>query len=210
MRLEALCRSVAVGAGLAAILLPAEALTQTVPATQPVDIRAVSTPTRTVPVSGKVTVSGTVTSKISNTTANPVPVAVVNGTAYQAVNARGDVGVVAGNIGGEGIVYRNTGTRAVIFSSLSFYGGTTSCTPSRPVLGMFEVIKEYAGYYSLLARAAAAIEETHPDGGCFWTLTLPGTMTVGPGEALRAEFMLSQASAGNIGLVASASGHTLP
>jgi len=167
---------------------------------QPVDIRAVTTPSRTVPVSGSVRIQGT------------VPVKVVGSNVPHAVNVHRGVAVWPGDAAGRDVVYRNDGIRpVVVFVNLSGGSGCATVT-TPPVVGTFEVIQENSVDYTLLSSFSAPILQTKAAGNtCYWTMTLPQTLTVGPGETLAVRTLLSAPNPlqAPIGMEASATGHTL-
>ena len=135
---------------------------------------------------------------------------VVNDRRPHSVNVKQELFVVQGGISSREVFFRNSGTGAVEFSTLSMVR-EGHCLKQPPYFGVFEVVRETPSGYEVLSRVGALFSGANKGEVCFTTLTLPVSLTVGAGEALAAELWLSSVREGpnSVDVVAYASGHTL-
>jgi len=148
--------------------------------------------------------------KVTNT---PLPVAVVNGGAAQAVNVLRLVDVLSGSPVVSSMVYQNSGTSDVVFSNLNINAAPVSCDRNL-TFAEFSVRGEEppSGFVTKSLFSGGIIKTTiraNVGPVCGYSFTLPGGVTLGPGDELWVT-IFAEMSAPAVLTYVSGSGYTMP
>ena len=146
--------------------------------------------------------------EVTNSVASPVNVAVVNGTAYQAVSAYVNFSIAAGQQANGATVYSNTGSSTVVLTAISISANNACAAPNRPTTAAIQLMSSPPPGPDF-AEFAAVFTEAQRDFDCLYIANFPGAIVVPPAHYVRVVIGLYTAG-GGVAARAAMSGHTLP